>query len=175
MDIKFKLILGTLFVVVATILLYVSDTQGGRNQAIYHRRLEAHNQLIRSLSGGDRKFCSGRELQIGKEKFRISKIIKEKSDQIIAEINYRLVISTQQEYDLPHITTQHCFNSVRGCFQGLNPRPPGHMVATLLVTSRLPLELLRCTLRVSAVYILFVTIQLFFLALTFSSKWFNIT
>ncbi|MCD7447615.1 hypothetical protein HAX54_032233 [Datura stramonium] len=99
MAIKFNPIFGTLLVVVATILLHVSDAQGGRKEVIvggWKRITDVTAPEIVEIG----KFAVDEHNKKAKTNLIFQKIIKGES-QVVEGINYRLVI-TAKDGDSPH-------------------------------------------------------------------------
>ncbi|KAK4371560.1 hypothetical protein RND71_011035 [Anisodus tanguticus] len=99
MAIKFNPILGTFLVVVATVLLYVSDAQGGRKEAIAGGWKPITNITDPEVVDIG-KFAVDEHNKEAKTKLKFQKIMKGES-QVVAGINYRLVI-TAKDGDSPH-------------------------------------------------------------------------
>ncbi|XP_006346810.1 cysteine proteinase inhibitor 5-like [Solanum tuberosum] len=99
MAIKFNHILGALFVVVATVLLRVSDAHGGRKEAIvggWNPITNLTNPEVVEIG----KFAVDEHNKEAKTKLKFQEITEGES-QVVAGINYRLVISAKDS-DSPH-------------------------------------------------------------------------
>ncbi|MCD7447616.1 hypothetical protein HAX54_032234 [Datura stramonium] len=92
MAIKFNPILGTLLVVIATVLLHVSDAWGGRSGVIVGSWMPIDITNPRVVEIG--KFAVDKHNEETKTKLEFQNIIKGEA-QIIAGINYRLVITAK--------------------------------------------------------------------------------
>ncbi|XP_049392565.1 cysteine proteinase inhibitor 1-like [Solanum stenotomum] len=99
MAIKFNHILGALFVVVATVLLRVSDAKGSRKEAIvggWNPITNLTDPEVVKIG----KFAVDEHNKEAKTKLEFQEITKGES-QVVAGINYRLVISAK-DGDSPH-------------------------------------------------------------------------
>ncbi|XP_059275666.1 cysteine proteinase inhibitor 1-like [Lycium ferocissimum] len=98
MAIKFNPLLGSLLVVVATVLLHVSDAKGGRKEAIAGGWKPITNITdLEVVEIG--KFAVDEHNKEAKTKLEFQKIVKGES-QVVAGINYRMVITAKDSDSL---------------------------------------------------------------------------